>query len=243
MILSVNQPYFSPYPGFFYKARLSDTFVILDAVQFPRGFTWLTRNRFKNHLGTLWMSIPVKRKGLGFQGIDRVHISPEGRWRRKHLASLETAYGNAPYSGDHQTFMERIFSGEFQKLIDLNLFIIRYLLEYFQCATELVLLSELGIDAKGDLLLIEICKALGASHFLTQHASKKYLDVDAIQDAGIFIDFMNPPKPVYPQLWGDFIPHLSALDLALNCGPKAGDILMAFDRTCPLSYDPINGIE
>ncbi|MBW2207025.1 MAG: WbqC family protein, partial [Deltaproteobacteria bacterium] len=219
MILSANQPYFSPYPGFFYKARLADTLVLLDTVQFPRGFTWLTRNRFKNHLGTLWMSIPVWRKGLGFQGIDSVRIYWEGRWRRKYLASLETAYGNAPYYRDHQTFLERIFSGEFEKLIDLNLTIIRYLLEYFHCTTELVLLSELGIDAKGDSLLIQICKKMGASRFMAQSASKKYLDVETIRDAGIHLDFIPPPTPVYPQLWGDFIPNLSALDLALNCGP------------------------
>lgn len=230
MILAINQPYFAPYPGFFYKARLSDIFVILDTVQFPRGFTWITRNRFKNHLGTLWMSIPVWRKGLGYQGIERVRISSEGRWLHKHLTSLEMAYGNAPYYRDHQTFLRQIFSGEFQRLIDLNLFIIRYLLEYFQCNAKLVLLSELGIDARGDLLLTQICKKTGAAHFLAQRASKKYLDVATIQDAGIHIDFVTPPEPVYPQLWGDFIPNLSALDLALNCGPRAGDILMAGER-------------
>jgi hypothetical protein len=27
--------------------------------------------------------------------------------------------------------------------------------------------------------------------------------------------------PVYPRLWGDFRYHVSALDLALDCGPKA----------------------
>jgi hypothetical protein len=31
--------------------------------------------------------------------------------------------------------------------------------------------------------------------------------------------------PVYPQLWGDFRYNLSTLDLLLNCGPKARDII------------------
>ena len=69
MILSTSQPYFSPFPGFFLKAFLSDIFVILDEVQFPRGTTWLTRNRFKNDQGTLWMTVPVWKKGLGLQKI------------------------------------------------------------------------------------------------------------------------------------------------------------------------------
>ena len=46
MIVSVNQPYFAPFPGFFRKAALSDILVLLDNVQFPRGTTWMTRNRF-----------------------------------------------------------------------------------------------------------------------------------------------------------------------------------------------------
>ena len=54
MIVSANQPYFAPYPGFFYKARLSDVFVILDEVQFPRKTTWVTRNRFKENQRTLY---------------------------------------------------------------------------------------------------------------------------------------------------------------------------------------------
>ena len=40
------------------------------------------------------------------------------------------------------------------------------------------------------------------------------------------IDFKSI-SPVYPQLWGGFIPNLSTLDLILNCGPKARDILIS----------------
>lgn len=225
MLLCTNQPYFAPFPGFFFKARQSNIMVILDRVQFPRGFTWLTRNRFKNHLGTLWMSIPVWRKGLGFQRIDRVGICREGRWGHKHLASLAAAYANAPYFQDHEPLLESIFSGDFERLSDLNMVIIRHLLEYFQIKTEIVLLSDLDIDARGDRLLCEICKKTGSSQYLAQRAAAKYLDTALIQGEGIDIEWIDLPAPVYPQLWGDFISNLSALDLAMNCGPKAGDIL------------------
>jgi hypothetical protein len=93
MILSTNQPYFSPFPGFFYKAYLSDIFVILDQVQFPLGTTWLSRNRYKNDQGTLWMTVPVWKKGLGLQRIDEVKICHEGRWAKKHQESLKGSMG------------------------------------------------------------------------------------------------------------------------------------------------------
>jgi hypothetical protein len=127
MIVSTYQPFFAPFPGFFLKARLSDVMVILDSVQFPQRTTWLTRNRFKNEQGVLWISIPVWRKGLGQQPINKVKIYQEGRWRRKHLESFKSSYANSPYLKKHMGFIERIFSGQFENLIDLNMSIITYL--------------------------------------------------------------------------------------------------------------------
>jgi hypothetical protein len=127
MVISTNQPYFSPFPGFFYKAYLSDIFVILDTVQFPRGTTWISRNRFKNDQGSLWLTIPVWKKGLGLQRIHEVRVCHEFRWVAKHLASLKSAYAKAPYFADHIPFIEEAYLARFEKLIDLNLTIIRYL--------------------------------------------------------------------------------------------------------------------
>ena len=226
MILSANQPYFSPFPGFFYKAHQSDIFVILDQVQFPLGTTWLSRNRFKNDQGTLWMTVPVWKKGLGLQRIDEVKICHEGRWAKKHLESLKSAYGKAPYFRDHLEFVEEMFSPSVERLLDLNMGIIRYLMGQLHIEAKLVLLSELSIEARGDQMLVEICKKLGASHFLAQHATKKYLDEGLFHEAGIKLEYFKPPSPIYPQLWGSFIPNLSTFDLLFNCGPKARDIML-----------------
>jgi hypothetical protein len=227
MIISANQPYFFPFPGFFYKAHLSDVFVILDNVQFPRGTTWITRNRFKHKQGTLWMTVPVKKKGLGLQNINTVRICHDGRWAKKHVDSLKSAYARAPCYKDHLSFVEGLFLPRFDKLIDLNLKIIHYLMKHLRIDTKVILLSELGIQARGDQLLIEICRKLGAPRFLAQRAAGKYLDEDRFKAAGILLTDFKPPSLVYPQLWGDFIPNLTALDLVFNCGPKAHDILTA----------------
>ncbi|MBW1606611.1 MAG: WbqC family protein [Deltaproteobacteria bacterium] len=226
MILSANQPYFFPFPGFFYKAYLSDIFVILDNVQFPRGTTWINRNRFKNDQGSLWMTVPVKKKGLGFQKIDAVRICYDGRWPKKHLESLKNAYSRAPYFKVHIGFLEALWSTKFEKLIDLNHRAIRYLMQQLKIETKVILSSELGIRSTGDKLLIEICEKMGASRFLTQSAAQKYLDADRFADAGIRLTQFKQPLLIYPQLWGSFIPNLSALDLIFNCGPKGHDIMI-----------------
>ena len=203
MMISVNQPYFFPFVGFFYKAYLCDNFVILDDVQFPRGTTWITRNRFKNAQGRLWLTVPVIKKGLGLQKINAVRINHDGRWAKKHLNSLKNAYIRAPYFREHQNFLEDLFSTDLEKLIHLNLKIIRYLMQQLQVDTNVVLSSELGIHTKGDKLLLEICSKLGASQLLVQKAARKYVNSDQLSAEGITLSDFRPPSPVYPQLWGD----------------------------------------
>jgi hypothetical protein len=225
MIVSTCQPFFSPFPAFFYKAYRSDVMIILDDVQFPLRTTWITRNRFKNDQGTLWIRIPVWKKGLGLQRINQVRICYEGNWNKKGLASLKTSYANGPYFMEHRGLVEEVFSGEFERLVDLNFAIIEYLKKHLRIHTPFIRQSDLGIRAKGNDLLIEICRNVQAAKYLAQAATKKYLNVDLFAKAGIELSFFLPPSPVYPQLWGNFIHDLSALDLLFNCGPKSPEIV------------------
>lgn len=227
MIISTSRPYFAPYPGFFYQANLCDIFVILDTVQYPRGTTWITRNRFKNDQGILWMTIPVRKKGLGLQRIDDVRICHDGRQAQKHLLSLKQAYAHAPYFSEHLQFTEKLFSTAFDRLIDFNMAIIGHLMLSLGVDTEIRRLSELNIKAGGDHLLIEICRFFNASTYVAPAAAGKHLNADLFEKAGIELRYHKFPSCVYPQLWGDFIPDLSAFDLLFNCGPKAREILFS----------------
>ncbi len=224
-MISTNQPYFFPYIGFFQKAYLSDHLVILDNVQFPRGTTWISRNRWKNAQGTLWMTVPVKKKGLGLQRIGDVRIYHDGRWAKKHLQSLKNAYARAPYFDEHLPFLENLYSKRHEKLIDFNVEIIRYLINQFEIDTDIRLLSDMTVCVNGDNRIAAICKNLGASRFLVQQTARKYYDANDLASQGIRLVDFKPGSPVYPQLWGDFIPNLSAMDIMFNCGPKARDIM------------------
>jgi len=228
MIISTSRPYFAPFPGFFYQANLCDIFVILDTVQFPRGTTWITRNRFKNDQGTLWMTIPVWKKGLGLQRINDVRIChDDGRQARKQLLSLKQAYAHAPYLSDHLQFAENLFSTAFDRLIDFNMAIIGHLLLNIGVDTEIRRLSELNIKTGGGHLLIEICRFFNASIYMAPAAAGKHLNADLFEKAGIELRYAKARSCIYPQLWGDFIPDLSAFDLLFNCGPKAREIIFS----------------
>ena len=226
MIITASRPYFAPYAGYFYPVHLSDVFVILDEVQFPRGTTWITRNRFKNDQGTWWMTIPVWKKGRGLQKINDVRVCREGPWAHKHLTGIKQAYANAPYLAEHLQFLNNIFADGCDRLIDLNLAIIRHLMLNLAVDTEIRRLSELNLKAAGDRLLIDICRYFGAAAYLAPGAAVRHLDAALFEKAGVELRPVKTRTPVYPQLWGEFIPDLSAFDLLFNCGPKARDIIL-----------------
>lgn len=230
MIVTTSRPYFAPYAGFFYRVYLSDIVVILDDVQFPRGTTWITRNRLKNDQGTWWLTVPVKKKGLGFQKINEVRISRAGRWVHKHLTGIKHAYSHAPYMDEHMPFLEALYTLSPDRLIDLNLSIIRHLMLHLGVGTEIRKLSELNIKAAGDQLLVEVTRYFDADIYLAPAGAAKYIGAGVFQRAGIEFRTANFRAPVYPQLWGNFIPRLSAFDLLFNCGPAAHDIVIAQNR-------------
>ena len=188
MIVSAARPYFCPYPGYFARILASDIFVILDEVQFPQGSTWITRNRFKNDQGTLWMSIPVWKKGLGPQKNSDVKICHEGRWHKKHLASLRQAYLHAPYCDKHMGIFERLFSSGQESLFEMNMEIISYVLGELGCTTRIIRMSELGIQEKGTRLIVDICLSLNATHYLVHESARKRLDSISFEQAGVEVE-------------------------------------------------------
>ena len=227
VIISTSRPYFAPFPGFFHQAQQCDVFVILDSIQFPRGTTWITRNRFKNDQGTLWMTIPVWKKGLGLQSIDEVKIYRQDRQSRKHLSSLKQAYAHAPYFYEHLQFLEQLFLTGFDRLIDFNMAIIGHLMLYLGIDSEIKRLSRLNIKSGGDRLILELCRYFNASTYLAPAAAVRHLNAGLFRKAGIEIRPGNYRSCLYPQLWGNFLPDLSTFDLLFNCGPKAREILFS----------------
>jgi len=225
MRVAVHQPVFLPWPGFFYKAIRADCLVLLDTVQFPRGFTWLTRNRIKGPDGEVWLRVPVLRKGRGLQRIDEVRCLPESRWRKKHLETFVHCYGKAPFFQETFSDLERIYEIPQNRLLDVNLPIIDLLWHGLGVERPYRLLSSLGVTGQGTALMASICESLGADRLVAFRLARPHLDERLLSDRGITVEWFPLPSPVYPQLWGDFARDLSAIDILFLYGPYARRIL------------------
>lgn len=230
MIVACHQPNFLPWIGFFYKALLADLVVLLDDVQFARGFTWVNRNRLKCDQGELWLTVPVKKKGRGLQKISDVEVVDEGNWPRRFFQGISQNYAHAPYFAEHSAFLKDLMQMRWRKLVDLNVAAIYYLAGSLGIGNKVVLQSSLQIQSQGSELLVKITKETGADVYLTPLVSKKYVDEILFAQQGITIQFFKFIPPVYPQLWGEFIYNLSALDLLLNCGGKSLEVIKKYNH-------------
>lgn len=231
MIVASHQPNFLPWTGFFVKALIADALILLDEVQFARGFTWTNRNRLKGDQGELWLTVPLRKKGRGLQKISQVEVCNDRNWRHKHLQSIVQNYAHAPYLGDHLSFLQEIYQHEWKRLMDLNCRTLFYLRDALGIKRECMLQSDLGVQGRGAELVVKLCKSVGADVYLSSLVGRKYLDEALFWENGVRIQDFSFVPPMYPQLWGDFIPNLSALDLVLNCGRESIAIIKRFNRS------------
>src|SRR5215470_5119272 len=95
MVLTIHQPAYLPWLGYFDRIAQSDAFIFLDNVQFERN-SFTNRNRIKTANGPIWLTVPVRLNGHLDQTILATEIDERRDWRRKHLRAIEQNYRRAP---------------------------------------------------------------------------------------------------------------------------------------------------
>lgn len=217
MTIAIHQPEYLPWPGFFNKMLGCDTYVVLDTVEFSRG-GFQNRNRIKLRGKAKWLTIPIS--GSTMIPINEIKIDNSKTWQRTHLDTLKQAYGKSRFFGELADFLNDIYARPFEKLVDANLAVIKYFMNFFGIKRNLVLSSEINPGGRRTDLLIDICRKLGADAYLSGIGGKNYLERDKFQEAEIKLMFQNFTPTQYPQSDGEFIPYLSVLDLIFNCGKE-----------------------
>jgi hypothetical protein len=230
MIIAGHQPNYLPYLGFFHKITMCDMFVIVDTVQYvKRGpFGWINRNKIRTSGGKdgwVWLTVPVLSKGKFTQDIIDTMVDNSKPWSHKHWRSIEVEYQKAPYFHEHKEFFRQLYERKTDKLADLNESIIRYLISAFGIKVEITKTSVLGAQGKGDELIIDMCKRLGADSYVHGRHGKDYINPVKFDDNKIKCIYQDFTHPVYKQLHEPFMPEMAAIDLLFNHGPESLKII------------------
>ena len=223
MIVSVHQPQYLPWLGYFDKMDRADVFVLLDTVQFKKN-EWQNRNRIKTASGPQWLTAPVTYRFP--QRIREVEINNRERWQHRQRQAILTNYRQASCWDFAAPLIEELLTPAWESLSLLNIASVAGLAKLLGISTPLFVASELpGFPEDPDRRLIAIVKHFGADTYLAGGGGRDYMDLDLYRQSGINVAFQEYRHPVYEQRFGPFVPFLSVLDLLFNHGPASLTIL------------------
>ena len=214
-IISIHQPNYIPWLGYFYKIYLSDIFVFLDDVQFSNEgmHNW---HYIKTPQGPLRIKVPVQQK-LGDK-INEVHTRDELGWKGKHLKTIEINYKKAVYFNEIFDEFSTLLLQSYPDLASMNKCFITHYCKRFGIHTRLTESSSFNIHASREQKVIEIVKALGGTDYYSGMGAKEYQKEDSFLKRNISLTYIQYKPFEYKQLWGSFHANVSVLDYLMNCG-------------------------
>jgi hypothetical protein len=222
-VIACHQPVYLPFAGFFRKMARADAFVFMPFVQLNKR-SWQVRNQIKDPRGAIWLTVPVYVKGRYRQTIGETRIV-EGKWRYKHWEAIRHNYRNAPYFDEYAAFFEGVYGRRWELLTDLNLHIIDGLRRFLGVTTPLVDTAGMTFEGTKSDLIIDICKKTGGTAYLSSDGEAAYIEKEKFDAAGLRHCYLGWEPTPYPQLFGEFVPNLSAIDLLFNCGPASLEVI------------------
>lgn len=226
MIVSINQPAYLPWLGYFHRIAVSDAHIVLDHVQFEKN-SFTNRNKIRTPDGWCWLTVPVKTAGkFGQLPINELETVNDKNWAAKHWNSIHLNYAKAPYFDQHARYFESVYTRQWQKLQDLMNEITTYLLDSFGISTRIYFSSQMNVEGKKSDLVLNLCQSLKATTYLSGPQGRDYLREDDFLTRGITVQYDDYHHPVYPQFYPGFEPYMSALDLLFNVGPASRQIII-----------------
>lgn len=242
--VSVHQPGYHRYIGYFYKIMLSDVFISFDIVQYVlREFQ--NRQRFFYDGSFHWLTVPVNR---GREPIcDKKIVDP--RILKDHWKTLENIYRKAPFFDLYRDQFQSFYNKEHTKLAGLCDDFSIMILDILGINTHFIKASSYldnTYDYKKAKLIAEVVKAVldvtayesvtylprhlpvPENHYLYNSAGNGEKEINLLMNEGIKVDFYKFKHPIYEQHFSEnsvFIENLSIIDLLFWEGPNSINIL------------------
>ena len=219
MKITIHQPEFCSYIGFYDKIAKADALVIADSFQVKKNY-FDNRNKIRTSQGWQWITIPIEKDN--HKSFRDVKVMNEHNWKTKMLNSIRQNYSKSPYFDLYYPRIEEIIKEKFEFLFDYNCRLFMQIKEWLNIKTPiLTLTSELELQSEdGSDKCLEICQKLKADTYLSGASGKDYLKLDKFNQAGIQVEFHQFEHPIYEQVYKPFIPGMSVLDYLMNCGGK-----------------------
>ena len=214
--VAIVQSCYIPWKGYFDLIAAVDEFILYDDRQFTRR-DWRNRNRIKTQQGTQWLTIPVETKGRYHQRIDET-VESDPDWAGHHWKTLAHNYAAAPYFADYRDELETLYESVTEDRLSLvNRHFLEAINRLLGITTALTWSTDYEAEGTKTERLVSLCRAAGATAYVSGPRARSYLDEGAFAEAGIelsFFDYGDYPHPPFDHA-------VTVLDLILNTGREA----------------------
>lgn len=218
--VAILQSNYLPWKGYFDLINDCDLFVFYDDVQFTKN-DWRNRNRVKTASGAQWLTVPAG-SDIGRRICD-VKL-PDAAWQTKHHRTLTQLYAKTPHFRRYSDFLDELYlNTEWQTLSELNQHAIRTIArDFLGIPAAFASSADFETQGGGSARVLDLCKAAGATRYVSGPAARAYLDVEAFGGAGIEVEWKDyGGYPEYDQRHPPFEHAVTILDLLFHTGPDA----------------------
>jgi WbqC-like protein len=223
--VAIVQSNYIPWRGYFDMIAFVDEFIIYDDMQYTKR-DWRNRNRIKTSQGLQWVTVPVQVKGRYYQKIRETLIDGTD-WAKSHWRTLEFNYKAAPHFAEIADWLGPIYlDEEHSNLSLLNRRLLEAICGYLGVATRLTNSWDYELADGKTERLASLCQQADATEYVSGPSARSYVDEGVFGELGIGVTWFDyEGYRDYQQLWGEFEPAVSILDLLFNVGDQAPDYL------------------
>lgn len=188
MRIAIMQPYSPPpYGGYFRLMSDVDVFVVYDCVQFPRR-GWVHRNKLLDRNGRLqWLTLPLEHAPFDAK-IKDLKFADDGVTRMREQMRRFPAIDLLP--DDLRVALE-CAAGRF---VPYAVRLLELCAKHLGVRMAYTYSSLMKVDpaARGAERIIEICKQLGATHYLNAPGGIELYNAATFAKHGIELEFLSP---------------------------------------------------
>ena len=224
MKVTIHQPDFMPWLGFFNKVNNADVLVVLDHTENnPRDSAfWGRRVKVLLNGQENWFSVPLNKPQKGVIGVPikdmTLNLNLQKEIKKKVL-SIKQNYSKHPYFEEIFPLIESYFNNRSDFLLDRNMDFISKVMNGLSIDTKIIYSSSLTCHQKSTDLLIEIIKKIDGDTYLCGGGASGYQEDNSFKDNDIMLEYNNFISPKYQQIKSpNFISGLSIIDPLMNLG-------------------------
>lgn len=220
MKVSIMQPYFFPYIGYFSLIYNSDKFIFFDTPQYIK-HGWVNRNRILKNDGTsTYIIVPIK-KAHQSTPINEIMVNNDLSWKNTIYGQLSVYKKRAPYYNFVNDILHDIIDKEWNLLSDLNIYSTEYILKILGIKTEIDVFSKMNLDIDPvnapDEWALNITKVIGYDTYINPPGGIDFFSKSKYEKNNIELKFLKAELLPYIQRTGRFESGLSIVDVMMFC--------------------------